>query len=550
VAYRRAQSLTNTLLWVLALVITPPLTAQSEPVLHEYIAPPSAAESTRWVKERGLPKEIHTQDQRIQRPPFEEPTETSEMGPSAPARRRARVGLDRTTTHDGQLNYDATFNPSVVPFKRVTAADRVREDFTLSVRDPRLRPVKVAYRPIPPDRDAFWGSLQLQALPGKALPMPSVAPSAAIVSYRTRPEAKLRFFKDSADNFWVKSDRGGRLSVVLLMDAPRSYFSPQVPALLSAADVPEHRRPRLPRNVKTDAQRVLRHIGLRPGSLNQHLSRLVAYFRNFQARPLQRKSDNIYLDIAFTQRGVCRHRSLAFVITAQAVGIPARYVENEAHAFVEVYLPRHGWARIDLGGASVGLDVHAAQRKAVHRPKQDPFPRPSRFEGGYSQLRGAVSGLDKSQLKKKPAQERTRSLRRFDRSAKTQGRKARNLDRAPPGATPDKIATSGHMGNPKGTPPKITTQIVVFSSSRTLFRGDLLHVWGKVQAGKRGVGNLRVEVYLGRDRNSALMLGATVSDSRGAFLLRPTVPITLEVGRYRIYAATPGDTRHEASLSR
>jgi transglutaminase-like putative cysteine protease len=41
------------------------------------------------------------------------------------------------------------------------------------------------------------------------------------------------------------------------------------------------------------------------------------------------------LDLARGKRGVCRHRAYAFVIVAQALGIPARFVQNEAHAWVE-----------------------------------------------------------------------------------------------------------------------------------------------------------------------------------------------------------------------
>lgn len=542
-----------------------PSRAHAERVIHEYILPPSKAESARWVKERRLPETIQTEDERaLRQPSFDRATEAPVVGRDAATARHSTITPDRTTTHDGQLRYGATFNPSVVPFKRVTAADQVRANFQLGVRDGGLRPLALSHRAIPPDRDAFWGTIQLQARAGEALPIPSVAPSAAIISYRVQPKAQLHFFRDSADNFWVKSDRSGLLSVVFLTDAPRSYFSPQIPVLLEATDIPRQLRPRLAPGAQAAARRVLEHIGVRRGPLGRQLSRLVAYFRNFKAAPLQRASDNIYLDIALSQRGVCRHRSLAFVITAQAIGIPARYVENEAHAFVEVYLPRHGWARIDLGGASVGLDVQAARDKALHRAKQDPFPRPSRFEGGYSQLRGPVSGL--AQRRPKPDQKRRRprySLRRFDRSSRTPVEQGRGQGATagaegpeaggPRSGKPGEASAAAAEALPpsrRSMPAQKPTQIVVFNSNKTLYRGEALHIWGSVRAAKSGVSNLRVEIYLGRDRDSALLLGATTTDRGGAFLLRPSVPVDIEVGRYRIYAATPGDARHEASLSR
>ena len=59
--------------------------------------------------------------------------------------------------------------------------------------------------------------------------------------------------------------------------------------------------------------------------------------------------DDVYLDLALSQRGVCRHRAFAFLVTALHLGIPTRMVVNEAHAWVEV---SDGtlWHRIDLGG--------------------------------------------------------------------------------------------------------------------------------------------------------------------------------------------------------
>ena len=45
---------------------------------------------------------------------------------------------------------------------------------------------------------------------------------------------------------------------------------------------------------------------------------------------------DIYLDLALQQKGVCRHRSFAFLVTALYLGIPTRMIANEAHAWVEV----------------------------------------------------------------------------------------------------------------------------------------------------------------------------------------------------------------------
>ena len=80
--------------------------------------------------------------------------------------------------------------------------------------------------------------------------------------------------------------------------------------------------------------------------------------RTSAASRLRRSADatrDIYLDLALSKKGVCRHRAFAFLVTALNLGIPARMVVNEAHAWVEVF-DGTLWHRIDLGGAALNLD--------------------------------------------------------------------------------------------------------------------------------------------------------------------------------------------------
>src|SRR5690606_9842773 len=83
------------------------------------------------------------------------------------------------------------------------------------------------------------------------------------------------------------------------------------------------------------------------------VAKLIEYFRGFEpTEAVQPQQDmaKLYQDVALGRTGVCRHRAYAFVLTALALGLPARFVHNEAHAWVEVRdLER--WHRVDLGGA-------------------------------------------------------------------------------------------------------------------------------------------------------------------------------------------------------
>lgn len=535
-------------------------------VLHEYVPPPDEHSGQAWLRRGELPEHIRLDDRLLRRPTASTRRRAGEprLDERTVMDRETAIAPDRTTTHDGTLNYAATFNPSVVPFKRLVALDSVGSDFKLRIRDRTLRPLPLARRPTPPSHDAFWGSVLLSLRPNRALPLPSVAPDATIVSVSSTPARKLRFFRDSADNYWVRADDAGALQnvrLVFLTDAPRSYFTPLIPPEVTANQVPLALRPRLPIGVQRAAQQVLSHIGVRSATMHRQLQRLIAYFRNFRAGRLSQSSGNTYLDIALSQRGVCRHRAYAFVITAQALGIPARYVFNEAHAFAEVFVPRQGWCRVDLGGASTALDVRNAVDKTVHRPPPDPFPQPSAYATNYSQLSGPVRGLKPSQFpQRKPRQ---RSLTRFDRSSTEEVRSTPETLSGMAGGPADGTSAGSAVGTAEGADrvdnplipppadkPRQPTQTLVYSSVTSVLRGKQLYVWGSVSSGTNGVAGLRVELFFSRDGRNAFFLGATVTGPSGAYKASLPIPLQVDVGRYRLYAATPGNGSYQPSLSR
>lgn len=545
-----------TRLLVLCVLLLPRL-ARPEPVLHEYVPPPSAASdpAAAAIAAGRVPPYIRVEDRVLPRPDTAAASGPGERAPGAALDRDSQVSPDRTTTMDGVLHYREVFNPSVVPFKRMSAFDRVKPGYLLGLREPALRLVPLSPGPTPPDRDAFWGSLLLSVKPGKPVPIPSVAAEVRILSYTSTPQVAVSFHRDSADNYWVRTNHRGALRLVFLCDAPRHYFAPQIPATVTALDVPAAERPTLPPAVRAAADKVIARIEVRRSdTLYRQLERLIAYFRSFEAGVLPRLTGDTYLDIALSQRGVCRHRSLAFVITAQALGIPARYVHNEAHAFTEVFIPRLGWVRVDLGGASLELRVENAQDKALHDPGPDPFPRPSRYTGGYSQLaRGTrITGVQPERQRLTRRGGRV-SLRVYDRSRGP----APSAPTAPPlpspsapGEAADGEAADAARAAAHAPPPRTPTQIALFSGTRAAYRGEQVEVWGRISQSSQAAAGLRVEVYLSKDGKVAeATLGATVTGSDGRFRATFAVPRNVEVGDYQIFAATPGDAKREASLS-
>lgn len=525
----------------------------AEPILHEFV-PAQSDQKSDWARRGELPEKISSDERQLKRPDPLEARGRDErvINRQTKADRNTASQLDRTTTHDGTLNYAAEFNPSIVPFKRMNAFDQVRADFSLTIKNPTPAPMALSARPTPPTHDAFWGSVILDAKRGIPLPLPSVAPDAHIISYQTHPETRATFLRDSAGNFWVSLEGDGRFRLTFLTDTQRTFFSAQIPPLLKLEDIPQALRPQVPSTVREDAEKLITHIDIdRSRTLRRILTKLTSYFRNFRARALTVSTGNTYLDIGLSQTGVCRHRSLAFVITAQSLGIPAHYVTNEAHAFTEVFVPRLGWIRIDLGGASSRLQVANGGQKELHRPGPDPFPRPHRFAAGYSQLQGQVTGIASAQARQAQSG-RQRGQRLGGRSSDgarlnpgaTTAANASNPGRTVATASPTTDETDGQG------PGKEATRIRLLSPAKQVFRGDPLRITGRVEGANGGIAGLKIQIALSQDGESiAASLAPTLSGPGGHFSVQRNIPRTLPVGIYEVYVMTPGNTHYDGSIS-
>ena len=501
----------------------------------------------------------------------------------APRVREDRATQDRDTGADGQLHYHAVFNPSVAPFKRNAAFDRVLSDETLAVAGPSPPPDPVPAAPDDPAPELFWGSLALQLNPDTPTPLPSVAPGMRILELRTTPEVAVRVRRDSADNYWAHGPAGfeGTVRLVVLCEARAAYFGGPVPPF-AAGDVPPPLRPSVPLAVRRRAQRVLARAGARAtDSLDATLFRLVHYFRSFEpgSPPPQGDENSTYLDLALAQRGVCRHRAQAFVITAQSAGLAARYVHNEAHAFAEVYLPGAGWRRVDLGGASAGLTVHNGLGKIPHVPREtDPFPRPGPYRQSYSDQGGGpdASGEPAPRPGEQPRGERAaarpaamtpasgrgagqRPAAGDDGSqgaeprAEAQGGAARAAAPAPEegAAEPRVVATQGAPeGSPEAPadsgpllpPPPLDVRVDAAATGGDglqTFRGERFRIGGQVlDAQGQTVAGAPVAIVLRRRRGGPALqvLGLLVSGSEGRFGGHVPVPAELAAGRYEVDA--------------
>lgn len=541
----------------LALAAPDPAPAD-EPILHEYVAPPAggpADPGATGPKVVGSPPGAGQNPTAVRNGQrlLPEPSKHKTKSPDEPVHGMGGFAADRdtdmrpdySTGADGTLRYVEVFNPAVVPFKRMSALDAVRGDYTLYVYDQGLTAVPVGGQSSA-DRDLFWASLMVELDPGEDVAIPSVAADMRILSYEIEPAFELVFSRDGADNYYVRADdprADGVYRLVFLCDAPASYFAATVPSGYAIADATASG---LARPVPDRAARVAQELAGRVGvtastPLDTAVDRLVEYFRNFEAGAAPPMTDDIYRDLAFSQRGVCRHRAFAFVVTANALGIPARFVANEAHAFVEVWVPERRWLRIDLGGAALALDVSNASGKQMYRPRaDDPFPKPPAYADNYTRLQGDVRGLSQDQLDdaRRPADPNDPGATRDPKSTDP-------LAPAPGKGLPDPPAAA-YAG-------KKRPRIEVDEVDSVGFRGESVRVTGRlVDEDGNGIGGLTVDIYFapaGRSGSGARDLAQTTTDADGTFTASVDLPRDIVLGPNEVYAATGGDSTWSPALS-
>jgi hypothetical protein len=525
-------------------------------VLHEFVPDLDPDEPLRALSREGpAPEAIEYEGELLPAPTApaaDAPLMVAEPGDGAgaeqPGQRSPTFRPDRITDLEGELDYHAAFTPSIAPFKRVTALDAVvladdgRTPLLVLSRAERERVAIEGADAAPPDlrpRDRFWGEATLDFGSGSVLPLPSVSPESRILSLRSEPAVQMTVERDRADNYHAVLLGGAPAAPVFvsfLTDAPRSYFGaslPDAPVTALAAHVAA-----MPEDVARRALGFASELGLSHESrLPAALAKLTEHFRAFEesSEPPPDTGD-VYLDLARGMKGICRHRSYAFMITAQALGIPTRFVQNEAHSWVEVELPELGFMRIDLGGAAHGLTAHGASERPPYQPAQsDPLPRPPAYEQSYSQAAAAAQGA------RKPGIEELRgrwvSPQEDVASAQAEGR-------------------ASFMGGPSGAAtsepaPRQPLQLVLSERRLSALRGRTLLVAGEARAlGGQGVAGLRVEISLAAEgRRDRLLLGVGVTGVDGAFAAQLGVPPDLEPGDYRLVVVTPGDATHAPAIA-
>ncbi len=550
------------------------------PVEHEEVPPDPLEDVTLATALEGdLPAALDTPSGLVSAPDPRTPPQPNEStyapGSELDTAPDSTFRPDRDTRRPDMLSYDDPFTPSTAPFKRLVAYDAVDPNENLYVQDETLRPVALhAQVAADGSEEQFYANFVVQLIPGRRVRIPSVGPGTRVLrahAVRGTSPVGVRITRDGADNWFIEGDASTRARVVMELSIPRATFGgfgdPKWDDLLAPAP--------LPPSVARAASEVAQHLGVsRQQSPRADVEKLVSYFRSFadsDAPP--GNSHDVYLDLALSKKGVCRHRAFAFMVTALGLGIPTRMVLNEAHAWVEVN-DGQLWRRIDLGGAG-DMQNDKSASNVPYEPPPDPFAWPAGEKSGTEMAdrareangqRTARSGRGRSGSGGPGDALTSQALSRPGGEADEEAARQAALNGTGPNGWNGPTGPDGRPIGPNGAslngstdpsaPPDerpkaaVTLQLDGAAAGADLHREQALHVAGLMSADGEPCPHALVSLMLRDARTSReLTLGSLATGEDGRYEGSLVVPSGIPLGDYDVIARTAGDARCGAGVS-
>ncbi len=518
---------------LLVIATVRPAAGSNDAILHERIPlDPHDDIAMGVVVEGNIPAALETRNGTISAPDPSRPPSAREA--AATHTSDSSVGgtftPDRNTARPDVLPYDDPFTPSTAPFKRLVAYDAVAEDFSLYVSSSSLVPVALDQRMTAQD-ERFYGDLVIDASTSAHVRLPTVGPGTRLVHARLgvgSRDVPFRIVHDGADNWFLDASESVRARLVVDLAINRSAFGGEF-GDPSWEDLPF--APVVPPNVANAVGVVTRKIGVsRADRPRDVVKKLVAYYRAFvDSEEPPKPEHDIYTDLALAQKGVCRHRAYAFMITALAMGIPTRMVTNEAHAWVEVH-DGTVWKRIDLGGAGRFLNTDLSRNAEPYVPPADPFTWPPNATRGEDMSQASRN----SQNGPKPG----------GPSPSGTGSSGTNNSSPSPNNSSSSTQNNNSSRSTDRQDSRPPTTLTVELSEPSALRGAPIHLKGYALADGDPCGHLPIDIVL-RDGHThrEARVGGLATDENGAFSGTIVLPPTVSLGDYFVVAKTGGDAR-------
>ncbi len=510
-----------------------PADAQQGSILHEFI-PPDPNEDVSFATttlDGDLPAAIQTPSGVATAPDPRRPPDAEHVysGATSDDSPDSTYQPDRDTRRPNVENYDDPFSPATAPFKRLRAYDAVDDDYSLKVRNRELRAIRPAGG-VGDGDEPFYGDLSVDLVPDQPVRIPTVGPGARLLKMHANPEVDVEILKDDADNWFVRGKARVRVRLVVQLAIPRATFGSPFSDRVEWSELDRFVGSQ-PAGHRAAFNEVAQAIGVsRSMRPVEAVGKLVEYFRAFApSNESPKERGDIYLDLALSKKGVCRHRSFAFLVTALNLGIPSRMVVNEAHAWVEVYDGKL-WHRVDLGGAAQNLDQDPEPGRPPYVPPPDPYTWPESHDSGED------------------------LVRRWRDQQDTQDPGASSSS----GAGPDATSSGGVGPSPSSSAPSVPVdpqrpeaEITVDAIDKDIRRGLPLHLSGEVTSSAGPCSHVRVDVVLiGPELPQGAVVGSLSTDDKGAYDGAVVIPRDFGVGDYELLVTTPGDARCAASQSK
>jgi hypothetical protein len=234
------------------------------------------------------------------------------------------------------------------------------------------------------ERDGYfyWADIDIPA--NKQVMLPTITSDNWISSYTTTPEnIHVDFFKDGNDVIYAVSATNIRLRYILgipvfirdvYMHGPGSKTRVKGVKISDMKNHPDYKNNigKMSPEIYEEVKIILKKVSIKnidSDDLEKWISSMLKLFseewykhKNNPCNHMDGKKypeikrefdsgDNTFNPLLMKQ-GVCRHRASIFFVMATYFGVPCRYVANDCHAFVEVWIPDAGWNIYDLGGCA------------------------------------------------------------------------------------------------------------------------------------------------------------------------------------------------------
>lgn len=521
-------------------------------ILHEFI-PPDPTEDISFAAttlDGNLPAAIQTPSGVAtapdpQRPPSSDHVYTGATTDDSPG---STYEPDRDTRRPNVEHYDDPFSPSTAPFKRLRAYDDFDERYTLRVANQALATMTPAGS-VGAGDEPFYGDISVDLIPDQPVRIPTVGPGARILRMHTNPTQQVEVQRDGAENWFVRGRERARVRLIVELAIPRATFGSAF-ADASWNELGRHMRFTPRANQLAAFQKVAQAIGIsqamRPREV---LRKMVEYFRSFEPSDNPpHGEDDIYLDLALSKKGVCRHRAFAFLVTAIHMGLPSRMVVNEAHAWVEVFDGKL-WHRIDLGGAAANLENDTDPTRPRHVPPPDPYAWPATRDDGQgladrsAEQQGPESAADPNGATPDPSASASASAAPPPSAAPSPSMSPSALPSVPP---PTPVTSA-----PPPNGPTEPTEIRVAPVDTEVRRGFPFHLGGEVKSGGVPCAHIRVDVVLVSEAMpQGTAVGSLSTDEQGHYDGAVVIPRDFSLGDYQLLVETPGDARCAAGRSK